>query len=362
MGGKTFKRTDMTLENKRYQLLHCSHYEPISSERRHAKLPCVVYLHGNCSSRTEAVDILSVLLPLQITVFSFDMTGCGKSQGKYISLGFYEKDDLSAVIHYLRNTNSVSVLGLWGRSMGAVTSILYAQRDCSIGAMVLDSPFADLKVLCAELSKKFVSLPAFIMSIGMKLINRSIRNRAGFNISDVSPIKCVGKCFVPALFCYGTNDDFIHPHHSKDLYQAYAGDANILFAEGDHNSNRPKFLLDSIGIFFYNTLQCENLKYNMEDEPKINKNNIEYPNKILRKMDINSPPPKKEEFKKVEDSNVAHNTNEKNKGEIHSIQSKIDLCSKENDIFLLGDAIQKLNTMKSLSTQFQEINVKTIEK
>jgi hypothetical protein len=35
--------------------------------------------------------------------------------------------------------------------MGAATALLHTHRDPSIAAMVLDSPFADLKQLCMEL-------------------------------------------------------------------------------------------------------------------------------------------------------------------------------------------------------------------
>jgi len=34
---------------------------------------------------------------------------------------------------------------MWGRSMGAATALLHANRDPSIAGMVLDSAFADLK-------------------------------------------------------------------------------------------------------------------------------------------------------------------------------------------------------------------------
>ena len=61
-----------------------------------------------------------------------------------MTLGHKEKEDLQCVIDYLRSTNTVSLIGLWGRSMGAVTSIFQASRDPSIAGMVLDSPFSNL--------------------------------------------------------------------------------------------------------------------------------------------------------------------------------------------------------------------------
>lgn len=93
----------------------------------------------------ETLGILNIVLPLNITVFTFDFSGCGMSEGEYISLGWYEKDDLKTVIDYLRLTQKVSTIGLWGRSMGAVTALLYVDKDPSISGMILDSPFTTLK-------------------------------------------------------------------------------------------------------------------------------------------------------------------------------------------------------------------------
>jgi alpha/beta superfamily hydrolase len=53
-------------------------------------MPCVIYLHGNSSSRTEAINAVNVLLPMDMTVFSFDFSGCGKSEGDWVTLGFKE--------------------------------------------------------------------------------------------------------------------------------------------------------------------------------------------------------------------------------------------------------------------------------
>lgn len=62
--------------------------------------------------------------------------------GEFITLGINEADDLEAVIAYLRRDVRVSKVALWGRSMGAATAVLYAQRDPSVAALVLDSSFS----------------------------------------------------------------------------------------------------------------------------------------------------------------------------------------------------------------------------
>ena len=262
---KYYKRTDFSITNKRNLKLMCSFWEPYDEEREYVRLPCVVYLHGNSSSRCEALAEIKYLLPLNITVFAFDFSGCGKSQGEYISLGYYEKEDVESVIEYLRKTNKVSTIGLWGRSMGAVTAIMYGDRDPSIAGMVLDSAFASLKELIEELVKERVNLPNFILNQATKLVKSTIMKKAKFNLDEIEPKKYAERCYIPALFCHANNDNFVNKHHCKDLYDIYAGDKNVIYVDGNHNSARPRYFRDSASIFFFNTLQCERIKEISDD-------------------------------------------------------------------------------------------------
>ena len=262
---KFYKRTDFSITNKRSLKLMCSFWEPYDEEREYTRLPCVVYLHGNSSSRCEALAEIKYLLPLNITVFAFDFSGCGQSQGEYISLGWYEREDVESVIEYLRKTNKVSTIGLWGRSMGAVTAIMYGDRDPSIAGMILDSAFASLKELIEELVKERVNLPNFILNQATKLVKSTVMKKAKFNLDEIEPKKYAERCFIPALFCHAKNDNFVNMHHCKDLSDVYAGDKNVVYVDGNHNSPRPRYFRDSAAIFFFNTLQCERIKEISDD-------------------------------------------------------------------------------------------------
>ena len=263
--GKFYKRTDFSLTNKRNLKLQCSFWEPYDEEREYDRLPCVVYLHGNSSSRCEAVSEIKYLLTMNITFFAFDFSGCGKSEGEYISLGWYETDDVQCVIEYLRKTNKVSTIGLWGRSMGAVTAIMYGVRDPSIAGLVLDSSFSSLNKLIEELVKEKVSLPQFVVNQATKLVKSTVNKRANFNLDDIEPVKFAETCFIPALFCHGNGDSFVKKHHCEELYAVYPGDKNVIYVDGDHNTSRPRYFRDSASIFFYNTLQVERIKEISDD-------------------------------------------------------------------------------------------------
>ncbi|XP_019463025.1 PREDICTED: uncharacterized protein LOC109361954 isoform X3 [Lupinus angustifolius] len=253
--GKWYQRKDIEIKNNRGDVLQCSHYMPIVSPEG-KPLPCVIYCHGNSGCRADASEAAIILLPSNITVFTLDFSGSGISGGEHVTLGWNEKDDLRAVVNYLRDDGNVSLIGLWGRSMGAVTSLMYGAEDPSIAGMVLDSPFSDLVDLMMELVDTYkVRLPKFTVKFAIQYMRRAIQKKAKFDISSLNTIKVAKSCFVPALLGHAIDDDFINPHHSDRIFEAYMGDKNIIKFEGDHNSPRPQFYFDSINIFFHNVLQ-----------------------------------------------------------------------------------------------------------
>lgn len=95
--GKTFQRNDFDLYNPRGLRISCSMWSPIESCRPNPVLPCVIYMHGNSSARLEALSQLSLVLSLGATLLSFDFCGSGKSEGEWVSLGAFEKDDLKVL-------------------------------------------------------------------------------------------------------------------------------------------------------------------------------------------------------------------------------------------------------------------------
>ena len=274
---KCYKRTDLELINKKSQKIMCSFWEPFDEERESPLLPCVIYLHGNSSSRCEAYQDISYLLNRNITVFAFDFCGCGQSDGEYISLGYYEKKDVHCVVEYLLKSKKVSKIGLWGRSMGAVTAIMYANEHPSlIDAMVLDSGFYSLKTLINELIFSKIKLPKFIFDKLLNMVKETVKEKAHFDLDTIEPYIFAKNCLVPAFFCHGNEDDFVLPHHSQDLFNEYKGkDKYIEFAKGGHNSSRPRKLIINICNFLKRHLKNDDEYINEYDKIIENDNDDE---------------------------------------------------------------------------------------
>lgn len=245
------------LLNKYNQRLAVSHYRPCVVVSPDGRLPAIVYVHANSGSRQDAEEILEHVLPLHFTVLAIDCAGSGLSEGKHVTLGAREQDDVETAVRYLESQGSSSHIVLWGRSQGAVASALLASRGAASGvdAIVVDSPFSRLRDLMMEIAESTPFRAARpIMGVALALMRRSVRRRAGFDVNLVAPIDMVSHASVPALFCHADMDSFVGCHHSKLLQQAYGGKSELLLLEGDHNSVRPLWWYEAACAFLLDTL------------------------------------------------------------------------------------------------------------
>lgn len=256
--GKTpVERSDFSLQNGQGLHLVVTVFEPLF-KKVPAEKACVIYCHGNGASRLNGFNLVPVLLPLNIGLVCFDFSGSGMSGGDYVSLGHHEKDDLSCIIDHMRNVMGFTRVALWGYSMGAVTCLMHAWRDPSLAGLVADSPFSDLKDLIEEIVFRNLHLPSFMLSPLLELVRSVIKQKANFDIFDVSPKANAQSCFVPALFLHGEDDNFVLPHHSEQLRSLYCGEAcRVLMPDQDHGSRRPVYAQARCALFLIRALRWE---------------------------------------------------------------------------------------------------------
>jgi pimeloyl-ACP methyl ester carboxylesterase len=243
LGDLAVQRTDVKLKNAAGYTLECSWWKPKPSARasEQDKRPCIVVLHGNSSCRLGALELVMYALPAGFTVFALDFSGSGLSQGKYVSLGFHEQADIATCVKYIRKSGDASTINLWGRSMGAVAALLFAQSEPgAISAMVVDSPFSSLPLLATELVEDGkLGVPKIAVKLVMRLIRRDIKKRAKFDMFKLKPITRMNRCAVPAFFVVGLQDELVAPHHVEALHRAHNGPNQLFQFPGGHNSPRP---------------------------------------------------------------------------------------------------------------------------
>lgn len=81
------------------------------SHKEETKMPCIIYLHGNSGCRLDGLDSVVLALSYNFSLFVVDLSGSGKSEGDFISLGYYEKQDVKAIINYLKTLPFVGDIG-----------------------------------------------------------------------------------------------------------------------------------------------------------------------------------------------------------------------------------------------------------
>lgn len=251
---KNYVRNDYNLLSKRGFIMKCSFIELSFQKREHFEMPVVIYLHGNSSSRLEGIKMAPELLQKNINIFVFDFPGCGLSEGEYISLGYHEKEDLRIIVDFISKLPGVGKIGLWGRSMGAATVLLYSCTDKRISCICMDSPFSDFRALAKDLCNKNIAMPGFLFETAMHFLKKTIKSKNDVDIDKLRPIDYADKIQTPGFFVHAMNDELVPLNHTLKLFEKYAGFKLINVVEGGHNSLRQKHILEKIADFFEKNL------------------------------------------------------------------------------------------------------------
>lgn len=123
INGHIIERTDFIVKGVEGQDLHCSYFSNKSLPRNR----CLVYLHSFGMCRTEGLSVMNFILP-HFNFLVYDSIGCGKSGGEYLTLGIKESNDLNIILKHVESNYGQTQWYLWGRSMGAVTAILFLNK------------------------------------------------------------------------------------------------------------------------------------------------------------------------------------------------------------------------------------------
>ena len=98
---------DSELRNERGLLIQYSRWTPRTTdacgeEAAAQAKKVVVYLHSNSSCRLAVVrsPVVESVCASGYSLLALDFSGCGHSDGEYVTLGCYEQQDASAVVQY----------------------------------------------------------------------------------------------------------------------------------------------------------------------------------------------------------------------------------------------------------------------
>ena len=269
MRGDVYVREDTKLENAKGLNLECSYWKPESDNNRDR--PTILYLHSSYGSKVEVLELLPSLVEVGLSVFAFDFSGCGNSEGSYVTLGSIEVHDVCIATEYLQQKYSLQNIILWGRSMGAATAISYASRDSQIKTIISDSTYSSIRdLLVSAVSQSATWLPQPVINMGITAVKKSIQSRAAFDLDSVNIKNCAAKLSpsTSILFAHASSDVIVPMDQTIAVMENFIGRKSLFTIhieneEGGppaHTSLRPKLFFDSAVEFIQRSYSIPSIK------------------------------------------------------------------------------------------------------
>ncbi len=201
-----------------------------------------------------------------------DFPGHGDSEGDMVTYGVFERDDVAAAVNWLRARGDVDMRGVavMGYSLGAITATLAAANIPELGALVIESGFADLRHDIGHLFTRFTHLPAFPFA---SLVIFWGQWMAGVRLGQIRPARVIGAISPrPVLIISDLADELAdEPDDGERLYAA-AGEPKELWQvpEAGHINafwRHPDEWVERVGSFLDQRLAAQLSVCEMADEP-----------------------------------------------------------------------------------------------
>lgn len=224
---KALPREDVTIQSNDGLTLYGRIFVPEQPKR------VILLMHGWRSSWRKDYGVLVKGLLARDCILCFpDERAHGKSEGKYITYGFREKEDCVLWANFLAQRYPDFPLYLWGMSMGATTVMLASGQKGlpkQLCGIVADCGFTCAKEEFQHLIRqKLPGTEKFLT----ELYRRRFLHRCGFDIAGENTAEALKRNPYPILFFHGNNDVFVPTEMTKRNYAAAIAEKEMVLIDG----------------------------------------------------------------------------------------------------------------------------------
>lgn len=202
---------EIYIKNKKLKL--CG-YEVINKKESKT---WVIAVHGYTDSAYFMVNAVKQFLNYGYNVLIPDLRAHGKSEGRYIGMGWLDRIDLMQWIDYLIATYGNIKIILYGISMGAATVMMASGETLpsNVRLVIEDCGYTSVWEEFGHELKYLFNMPKFPALYNANVITKI---RAGYSLKKASAIKQVAKSKIPILFIHGDKDKFVPFNMLDKLY------------------------------------------------------------------------------------------------------------------------------------------------
>jgi alpha-beta hydrolase superfamily lysophospholipase len=180
--------------------------------------PVVLLLHAVRADRSTMVTRAQLLKKHGFSVLLIDLQAHGETPGNAITLGAREASDVVAARDWLKRTMPSRRVGVVGCSLGGA-SVLLGPQPAGFDAVVLEAVYP--RISRAVENRVRIRLGR-LAPIVTPLLLMQLNPRLGLTVSDLEPIRFIGKLGAPVLIVAGESDEHTTLQESQELYAAAA--------------------------------------------------------------------------------------------------------------------------------------------
>ena len=191
----------------------------------------VIIVHGYLGSSSEMGRYAKKFMEYGYNVLLVDLRAHGKSEGKYIGMGWLDHFDLELWIQKVLEQDRQAKIILFGVSMGAATVMMTTGEKLpeNVKVTIADCGYSSVWDEFKIHLWKIFYLPAFPLLYISSIMSKIY---AGYSFKEASSIKQVKKSKIPTLFIHGTKDKFVPYEMLNKIYNNAACEKQKLEIEG----------------------------------------------------------------------------------------------------------------------------------
>ena len=217
---------DIYIMNDDGTVVHSHFLKAAESSHRY-----VIVMHGYKSAGSEMGYSAKHFYELGYNVIAPDGRSRGKTDGKFIGMGWLERKDIAAAARFISARDNAAEIVLYGVSMGAAAVLMATAEKLpdNVKCVIEDSSFTSVWDEFSIQIKSIFRLPVFPL---LHIASAVSKLEAGYSFREASAIRAVKKCALPILFIHGKDDTFIPFSMLDELYNAASCEKEKLEIDG----------------------------------------------------------------------------------------------------------------------------------
>jgi len=217
--------------------------------------PVVLLVHGLGADRASMVPRAELLKARGVSSLLIDLQGQGETKGEAITMGYRESKDVIAARDWIRMKAPGQKIGVIGTSLGGA-SVLLAPQPAGFDAVVLESVYPRIG---RAVENRIRMQLKFLAPVLTPLLLVQLEPRLHISVSELEPIRWIGKLGAPVLVAAGSRDRHTTLEESRELFDAAAEPKWLWIVEGAKHQDMlafdPKGYEENVVGFLVDTLK-----------------------------------------------------------------------------------------------------------